>query len=114
MKNLKSNFDYLEIGSYEGNSAIFVATNFENANIDCIDNWNKTEDYENHKDFKNIEENFDANVKNLQNIKKLKVSSDEFFLEKVGEVFFPSFHWINIFQSLAELRWDSEKVGEVR
>lgn len=81
LKKLNSNFDYLEIGSYEGNSAIFVATNFENAKIDCIDNWNKTEDYQNHKDFKNIEENFDMNVKNYKNIKKFKVSSDEFFFE---------------------------------
>jgi len=81
LKNLESNFNYLEIGSYEGNSAIFVSTNFKNAKIDCIDNWNKTEEYQNHKDFKDIEENFDQNIKNYKNIQKFKISSDEFFLK---------------------------------
>ena len=33
LKNLKSDFDYLEIGSYEGNSAIFVAKNFDKSKI---------------------------------------------------------------------------------
>src|SRR5262245_6711792 len=32
-------FDYLEIGSYEGRSAVFIAENFSKAKITCIDNW---------------------------------------------------------------------------
>tara|TARA_Y100001970_G_scaffold22863_1_gene26533 strand:+ start:1736 stop:2431 length:696 start_codon:yes stop_codon:yes gene_type:complete len=79
LKKLKENFKYLEIGSYEGNSAIFVANHFEDSEIYCIDNWNKTEEYINHKDFSEIEKNFDFNVNNYPNIKKIKMSSDSFF-----------------------------------
>jgi hypothetical protein len=39
------NFKYLEIGSFEGNSAMFVAKNFPNSDIYCIDNWSGTEEY---------------------------------------------------------------------
>lgn len=83
LKKLKHNFNYLEIGSYEGNSAIFVAKNFPEANVYCIDNWNKTNEYLNHKDFLDIENNFDKNVKNFQNIHKLKKSSDLFFSQNI-------------------------------
>tara|TARA_E500000178_G_C16879943_1_gene688489 strand:+ start:351 stop:1043 length:693 start_codon:yes stop_codon:yes gene_type:complete len=79
--NLEPNFDYLEIGSYEGNSAVFVANNFKDSKVYCIDNWNKTEEYTDHKDFFDIEKNFDHNVKNHNNIKKIKMSSDDFFLK---------------------------------
>ena len=81
LKNLKPDFDYLEIGSYEGNSAVFIGKNFSDASIYCIDNWIKTEEYINHKDFSDIERNFDENIKNFKNIKKIKKSSDNFFLE---------------------------------
>ena len=38
LSKLRSNFDYLEIGSYEGNSAIFVSKNFKSwAYIDSED-----------------------------------------------------------------------------
>ena len=83
LKKLKHNFNYLEIGSYEGNSAIFVAKNFSEAKVYCIDNWNKTNEYLNHKDFLDIENNFDKNVKNFQNIHKLKKSSDLFFSQNI-------------------------------
>ena len=49
LSKLKSNFDYLEIGSYEGNSAIFVSKNFKSSSIYCVDNWEMTEEYINHK-----------------------------------------------------------------
>ena len=41
------NFKYLEIGSFEGNSAMFVAKNFEDSKIYCVDNWFGTEEYDN-------------------------------------------------------------------
>ena len=70
---------YLEIGSFEGNSAMFVAKNFPNARIHCIDNWIGTDEY--HKDlkFSNVEKNFDFNMSEFDNYKKYKLSSDEFF-----------------------------------
>ena len=79
LSKLRSNFDYLEIGSYEGNSAIFVSKNFKSSNIYCVDNWEITEEYINHKSFSKIEQNFDYNILNHQNIIKFKKSSDEFF-----------------------------------
>ena len=80
LKKFKSNFDYLEIGSYEGNSAIFVANTFENSNIYCVDNWVSTEEYIDHGNFSNIEKNFDYNISYYKNITKLKKSSNEFFV----------------------------------
>jgi predicted O-methyltransferase YrrM len=79
LKKLKYNFNYLEIGSYEGNSAIFIASQFKSAKINCIDNWTSTEEYINHITFSKVEENFDFNVKSYKNINKIKKSSDEFF-----------------------------------
>jgi len=94
--NLKSTFHYLEIGSYEGNSAMFVARNFPKAYVNCVDNWHKTEEYINHKDFFHIENNFDKNVKNFSNIVKFKIDSDNFFLKnklKFDAIYIDGYHY---------------------
>ena len=77
---LNGNFDYLEIGTYEGNSAMFVARTFPNSRVFCVDNWNKTEEYGD-QDFSLVEQNFDNNCLGLKNIVKIKKDSDNFFLE---------------------------------
>jgi len=77
---LNGNFDYLEIGTYEGNSAMFVARTFPNSRVFCVDNWNKTEEYGD-QDFILVEQNFDNNCLSLKNIVKIKKDSDNFFLE---------------------------------
>ena len=77
---LNGNFDYLEIGTYEGNSAMFVARTFPNSKVFCVDNWNKTEEYVD-QDFSLVEQNFDNNCLSLKNIVKIKKDSDNFFLE---------------------------------
>jgi|TARA_B100001093_G_C26671091_1_gene946200 predicted O-methyltransferase YrrM len=77
---LNGNFDYLEIGTYEGNSAMFVARTFPNSKVFCVDNWNKTEEYGD-QDFSLVEQNFDNNCLGLKNIVKIKKDSDNFFLE---------------------------------
>ena len=79
LKNLKDNFCYLEIGSFEGNSSLFVANQFMNSEVNCVDCWYKTEEYSNNLNFTILEENFDFNIKSTQNIKKIKLTSDEFF-----------------------------------
>ena len=79
LKNLKSDFDYLEIGSYEGNSAIFVAKNFDKSKIYCVDNWKQTNEYADHKNYYSVEKNFDLNIKDYKNVSKIKMSSDDFF-----------------------------------
>jgi len=73
-----NNLKYLEIGSFEGNSAIFVAKNFKNCSIYCVDNWVGTEEYTD-VNFLSVEKKFDDNVKEFQNIKKFKTNSDNFF-----------------------------------
>ena len=80
MSSLPKSFRYLEIGSFEGGSAIFVASNFKNAKIYCVDNWIKTEDGYSNLNFEDIESNFDFNTQNYENIKKIKKSSDDFFI----------------------------------
>lgn len=82
LKKFNSQLNYLEIGSYEGNSALFVANNFFNSQISCVDTWVKTEEYEKNINFSDIEKNFDANTLKFSNIKKFKETSDDFFKKK--------------------------------
>lgn len=96
LKNLKKKFNYLEIGAYEGNSAMFVANRFNDAKIYCVDNWHKTEEYINHKDFFYIENNFDMNTKNFKNIFKFKMDSDNFFSKnelKFDAIYIDGYHY---------------------
>tara|TARA_B100000902_G_scaffold379478_1_gene413839 strand:- start:458 stop:1147 length:690 start_codon:yes stop_codon:yes gene_type:complete len=79
LSHLSPRFKYLEIGSFEGGSAIFIANKFQNSEIYCVDNWIKTEDGYSNLDFNDVEKNFDYNIKNYKNIYKIKKSSDEFF-----------------------------------
>jgi len=80
LKKLPKDFKYLEIGSYEGNSALYVAINFPNSNITCVDLWQDVEEYKG-KNFNIIENNFDLNLKGLSNINKIKSTSDDFFVK---------------------------------
>jgi len=70
---------YLEIGSFEGNSAMFVAKNFPDSKIHCIDNWIGTNEYQENLEFSNVEKNFDLNMSEFDNYTKYKLTSDEFF-----------------------------------
>ena len=95
LKNLNSDFDYLEIGSYEGNSAIFVAKNFTKEKIYCVDNWEQTNEYADHKNYYNVKKNFDLNIKDYKNVYKIKISSDDFFLKnekKFDTVYIDGYH----------------------
>ena len=71
----------LEIGSYEGRSAIFFANIFKESKLFCVDTWSGSDEHEN-INFKSIEDNFDHNVKFLiknQSLSKFKMTSDNFF-----------------------------------
>ena len=75
------NFNYLEIGSYEGCSAIYIANRFKESKVYCVDIWERIkEEYGEGIDFNNIEKNFNMNTKSYSNIFKIKKYSDEFFL----------------------------------
>jgi len=72
----------LEIGSYEGRSAIFFLDNFKNSIINCVDTWYGSDEHNNF-DFRVIEKNFDSNTSAFQSndrLKKFKMNSNEFFL----------------------------------
>ena len=80
IRNYK-NFNYLEIGSYEGCSAIYIANRFKRSKIFCVDIWERVkEEYSEGINFDDIEKNFDMNSESYLNISKIKKYSDEFFL----------------------------------
>ena len=70
----------LEIGSFEGNSSMFFARHLKNTKIYCVDNWIGTEEYNDLK-FEKLESNFNENLREFDNVKKKKCTSDEFFLD---------------------------------
>ena len=80
LSTLKIN-NLLEIGSYEGRSAIFFTDLFQDSKISCVDTWSGSDEHEN-INFKSIEDNFDQNTKFLkdnQSLLKFKMTSDTFF-----------------------------------
>lgn len=83
LKNLDDINNILEIGSYEGRSAIFFLNFFSNARITCVDTWAGSDEHLN-ENFDIIESYFDMNTRNYQNNKrliKIKDCSDNFFLK---------------------------------
>ena len=80
-KNSNDVSDILEIGSYEGRSAIFFLKTFKNSNITCVDTWSGSDEHLK-KNFDIIEANFDTNTKSYQDdnrLKKIKNTSNDFF-----------------------------------
>tara|TARA_B110000090_G_scaffold6479_1_gene6731 strand:- start:41 stop:757 length:717 start_codon:yes stop_codon:yes gene_type:complete len=88
----KKDFNYLEIGSFEGNSALFILNYFQTNSVFCVDPWiqlNKdngsNEGYEDIS-IRDIEKNFDQNLKPHEGrFKKKKMRSEVFFRENVLE-----------------------------
>ena len=94
MIKLVKNFKYLEIGSFEGNSAIFVSSNFPKSKITCVDPWLNYEENKN-INLPNVEKIFDKNIKNFKNIKKIKKTSENFFIsnrEKYNFIYIDGYH----------------------
>lgn len=81
LKLLNNINNILEIGSYEGRSALFFLKYFLNSKITCVDTWSGSDEH-NLKDFKFIEKNFDLNTSYHQNNNRLikhKINSNFFF-----------------------------------
>lgn len=73
--------DILEIGSYEGRSAIFFLSFFHSSKIACVDTWKGSDEHKKNM-FKDVELNFDRNTLSYVNkykLKKIKEDSDSFF-----------------------------------
>ena len=82
-KNSKNVKDILEIGSYEGRSAIFFLKNFSGSNITCVDTWAGSDEHSS-VNFELIEKNFDLNTSFYQSnntLIKHKMTSNQFFNE---------------------------------
>ena len=80
-KNTKNVKNILEVGSYEGRSAIFFLKNFSDSKITCVDTWVGSDEHSN-VNFKLIEKNFDFNTSFYQSnniLMKHKMTSNEFF-----------------------------------
>ena len=74
-KNFKK-FSYLEIGSWEGNSALFILKNFSTLNVVCVDIWEKNNEI--NKYF----ENFKFNMEEFKNkFSFFRETSDSFFIK---------------------------------
>ena len=75
-KDLTKNFSYLEIGSYEGLSALNILLNYPNSKVTTIDLWSQSninsESLE--VNFDDVEKRFDANLKDFK-FNKIKKDS---------------------------------------
>ena len=81
LNNLENITNILEIGSYEGRSAVFFLKIFSNSKITCVDTWSGSDEHLN-QNFDIIESFFDKNTRNYRINKrliKIKDSSDNFF-----------------------------------
>jgi hypothetical protein len=74
--------NYLEIGSFEGLSILFVNEIFKPDVIHAVDTWKGSNEHGPETNFKKVEINFLNNTKNWKNIKRFKMTSDSFFLKK--------------------------------
>lgn len=72
----------LEIGSFAGDSAAFLAETFKEASITCVDTWTGSDEHSS-IDFRAIEKQFDEVVaKHEPRIRKVKDKSINFFLSQ--------------------------------
>ena len=70
-------FDYLEVGSWEGTSAYFLAHHFPHAKLTCIDTWQGSDEHAGDARVQTSEEKFDSNMASFSDrvIKKKGFSS---------------------------------------
>ena len=71
-------FSYLEIGSWEGSSALYILNNYKTKKVYCVDVWDKDEKYE-----ELYKKNFNNFLHNMEEFKDryffFKERSDDFF-----------------------------------
>lgn len=87
----KKKFKYLEIGVFEGNSFLFVLSQFKSASCYAVDPWINSDDKHTALKFTHnmnvIEKNFDKNLYDFRsNFSKIKKKSDV-FLQETQEIF---------------------------
>ena len=76
----KDEINYLEIGSFEGLSALFMLEEFPNCTVTCVDTWQGSDEHSSRLG-SSIEDNFDYNVRKYHDrLTKKKMSSHEFLI----------------------------------
>ena len=77
--------DILEIGSYEGRSAVFFNEFFNLKSFTAVDTWGGSDEHGDKikQKMAGIEKNFDHNLKYFKNIIKIKSTSDHFFKKNI-------------------------------
>lgn len=85
----EKNFNILEIGTYEGGTAIYLLNFIKNSKIDVVDTWSKNFSrgtLDPRIDFDLIENIFDKNLSSFKSrLTKFKGQSDQFFLKNIDK-----------------------------
>ena len=93
-KNFKE-FSYLEIGSFEGNSALYILKNFKTKKVICVDIWDKDDDKHKAQNTQMFE-TFKSNLNEFEDrYSFFKSSSDEYFKnsnEKFDIIYIDGWH----------------------
>jgi predicted O-methyltransferase YrrM len=85
-RKIKKNFTYLEIGSFEGNSLLYVLNFLRPKLAYAVDTWEGSDEHAK-LNMNSIESNFNYNLKNYQDkFVKCKTTSGKFF--KNNKIFF--------------------------
>ena len=75
----------MEIGSWQGQSAVFLLSYFDNANLTCVDTWEGADEHKNfhasnHEVLSKVEKSFDANLAQYEDrLTKYKGTSYSYF-----------------------------------
>ena len=83
--NKQTLLNCLEIGSWQGQSAVFLLSYFDNANLTCVDTWEGSDEHKafdaiNHEVLSKVEKTFDANLAEYEHrLTKYKGTSYSYF-----------------------------------
>jgi len=79
---LNLSINYLEIGSFEGRSTVFIAEQKNIESVMAVDTFEGSDEYDNNVSFETVYNNFKYNLSlmNKKNINFLKDTSDKFFI----------------------------------
>ena len=83
-KKIGGKNNILEIGSYEGMSALFLLEYFKDSRIDCIETFKGSDEHEK-IDFTNVKNNFLYNLDNFKERSNLFEDTSDMFFEKLNK-----------------------------
>jgi len=114
-KNFKE-FSYLEIGSWEGNSASYILKNFKTKKVFCVDIWDTNNDSPKQEE-RNRFESFIFNLKKFkERFSFFKGTSDKFFKnnsQKFDVIYIDGWHEANQVYKDINNSWDCLNVNGI-